>query len=132
MIHLDNKTFSVERTQLVMNATPRTEGSAGLGPRVAYRHACTFETLQLVAHTIDEAGADGIDRRRLVEATGRRHTQVSVAMAFLVERGIVQESGPRGSILSSKGATHIDVMTEYHALREKPAEAAQSNAAEER
>ena len=113
MIYLHNKAFSVERGELVMRVTPR------YGRRmIPYRHACPIAALEAVAHAIDEAGPAGIDRRDLVVKSGARHTQVSVAMAFLVERGIADETGPRGSVLVGKGGARLDAITEYHALAE--------------
>lgn len=115
MIHLENKTFTVEGSDLVMRVVPRS------GPRkIPYRHACPLPALEAVAHAIDEAAAAGIDRRDLLARTGARHTQVAVAMAFLVERGAVEETGPRGSVLRPMGraCVHIEAMIEYHALRD--------------
>ena len=113
MIYLDDKTFTVERGDLVMRVLPR------FGPRrLPYRHVCTLAALEAVVHAIDEAGRSGIDRRGLTAGSGARHTQVAVAMAFLVERGIVEEFGPRLALLRSGGGAHMDAMTEYWALAE--------------
>jgi len=111
MINVNNKTFSVERGELVMHAVP-VSGQR----REPYRHACPLAALEAVAHAIDGAGQGGIDRRQIHAASGATHTQVAVAMAFLVERGAVEEVGPRGSVLRSAGGAHLDAMTEYHAL----------------
>ena len=115
MIFLDNKTFAAERGELVMHVVPRSGRR-----REPYRHACPRAALEAVAHSIDEAGAEGIDRRQIHAASGARHTQVSVAMAFLVERGAVEETGPRGSVLRPSGtcSVHLEAMTEYFALAE--------------
>ena len=119
MIYLDNKTFSVERGELVMRVTPRS-GRV----REPYRHVCPLTALEAVAIAIDEAGEAGIDRRGILAAGGANHTQVAVAMAFIVERGIADEEGPRGCILKSAGAAHLDTITEFWALAEEGADGA--------
>jgi len=115
VIHTENKTFSVERGELVMRATPIS------GPRrEPYRHVCPRAALEAVAHAIDEAGPDGINRHNLRTKSGANYTQVAVAMAFLVERGAVHETGRRGSVLrpAANACVHMEAVTEFHALRE--------------
>jgi hypothetical protein len=44
-------------------------------------------------------------------------------MSFLRERGIIEMRYPRRNYPTTD-AVHLDAMTEYHALREEPKEAA--------
>ncbi len=81
-----------------------------------YEHRCTKLAFERITLRFDEHG-DGHTVESLAEAEDVPVTQAATALAFLIERGIVETVGRR-----SYPATvdpHLDGMTEYHALREK-------------
>ena len=101
--------FSVDRTgALVRSVSPRRGR--------AYEHHCTLDTLKAVCHCFDEHG-EGDTVETIAEAIDAPITQVATALAFLLERGIVEVHGRRNYPATID--VHLDAMTEYHALREK-------------
>lgn len=88
-----------------------------------YHHTCPLEAFEVVALAVEDAGKDGFEVFGLAQELDLPFSQVATAVAFLRERGIVERSN-RGHTKRSyalSGAAHLDAMTEYHALREKPA-----------
>lgn len=81
-----------------------------------YEHRCQMGTLVAIAHRFDETDR-GETVESLAEAEDVPVTQVATALAFLLERGMVERAGRRSHAAS--GCVHLDAMTEYHALREK-------------
>lgn len=114
------ETFTVEpharATALVRHVTPASG--------TPYRHTCPLDAFEVVAHAVEDAGEDGFEVFGLAGNLDLPFSQVATAVAFLRERGIVERSN-RGHTKRSyplSGAAHLDAMTEYHALRERPAE----------
>ena len=95
---------------LVRHAVPRTGGQP-------YCHACPLPTFEAVAHAVEEAGDKGFTLFGLQASLNLPFTQIATAMAFLRERGIIEQRYPRRNYAISSMA-HLDAMTEYHALRE--------------
>jgi len=86
-----------------------------------YEHRCTRWAFERVCHRFDEHG-EGDTVETIAEATEIPVTQTAVALAFLLERGIVTTERRRN--YPATGDVHLDAMTEYHALREKGPEPA--------
>ena len=53
----------------------------------SYTHRCTRQVFENVAHTIEEQDKTGVTLDPLVRAMDAPHTQVSVALDFMLERG---------------------------------------------
>ncbi|HMN39483.1 MAG TPA: hypothetical protein PKE29_01465 [Phycisphaerales bacterium] len=114
-----SETFTVEpharSTALVRHVVPASG--------TPYHHRCPQEAFEVVALAVEDAGEAGFEVFGLAEQLDLPFSQVATAVAFLRERGIVERSN-RGHTKRSYPATpaaHLDAMTEYHALREKPA-----------
>lgn len=100
--------FSVDRAGfLVRDVVPRRGRP--------YRHRCSPDAFERVAHAAEEAGDAGFTLEEVAAAEDLPLTQVAVALAFLKERGVVETLGRRN--FAGPGV-HLDAMTEYHALRE--------------
>ena len=106
-----DETFSVDRAGALCRSVVPRRGRP-------YVHRCEPASLETVAHAIDEALGKGVTLEEVAAAEGLPHTQVAVALAFLKERGCVAVEGRRS--YAAGGCAHLDAMTEYHALREKP------------
>ena len=83
-----------------------------------YRHRCPLVTFERVAHAVDEAGGDGFTLETLVECEGLPFTPVSVALAFMKERGCVTTRYRRNH--AATDCVYLDAMTEFYALAEQP------------
>lgn len=81
-----------------------------------YKHRCVKSVLERVAHQYEDH-PDPITIEGLVEVMGEPMSQIAAATAFLLERGIVERIGKKGSV--GRAGAHLDAMTEYHALLEK-------------
>jgi len=102
------ETFSVDHTgKLVRSVVPR-RGKP-------YEHRCPLETLQALCHRFDEHG-EGDTVETIAVAIDVPITQVATALAFLLERGIIEVHNRRDYPATID--VHLDAMTEYHALRE--------------
>jgi hypothetical protein len=103
--------FEVIDDHLVRTSTPQ-----GRDP---YRHRCTREAYEVVAHAIDATPAEGrgVALDDLVHALDLPFTQVNVALEFMKERGVVVTRSRRNYPASD--FAYEDAMVEYHALREK-------------
>ena len=103
------ESFSVDRAGLLVRAVTPRRGKP-------YQHRCRLASLEAVAHRFDEFG-EGDTVESLADAIDEPVTQAATALAFLLERGIVERIGRLN--FSASIDVHIDAMTEYHALREK-------------
>lgn len=108
------ETFAVEFGSLVRRVVPK-RGQP-------YEHRCPSVLFAQIAHAAQELGERGFSLSSLLEyerSAGRdvSFTNVAVALAFLRERGIL-EVIHRRNYASTEG-THLDAMTEYHALAEQ-------------
>lgn len=83
-----------------------------------YQHRCELAAFEAVAHAAEEAAGEGFTLEEIADAEGLPFSQVAAALAFLKERGCVTVEGRR--TYPAGGSVHLDAMTEYHALREKP------------
>lgn len=81
-----------------------------------YKHRCTKESFEAVVFAIEQ-NSGGFTLESLVAAEDLPFTQVSVALAFLKERGIV-ETGP-GRKCYATGGNHLDAMVEFFAMKEE-------------
>ena len=88
------------------------------GDGKVYEHRCSLKVYEIVAHVLDETPAegDGVTMHQIVEAENVPHTQVDVALAFLLDRGVIDRRSRRSYPASS--SVHLDAMIEWHALRE--------------
>ncbi|MCA9253436.1 MAG: hypothetical protein KDA54_20075 [Phycisphaerales bacterium] len=102
-----SETFEVQDGYLIREVVPR-RGKP-------YTHRCSLATFEHVAHAIDEAGHGCFTLETIVADEDLPFTQVAVALAFLKERGII-ETHFRRNFAATIGGTHLDAMTEYHAL----------------
>lgn len=99
--------FEVRRGRLVRHV--RFKDGRG------YTQHCTLDVLKEVAWAVEERGEGGVTTGELWEALPELPcTQVSIALAFMKERGCVQTERRR-SYAASK-ALFEDVMIEFHAL----------------
>ena len=81
----------------------------------SYTHRCSLEALQEVAWSVEERAKDGVTTGELWDALPDfAGTQLSVALEFLKERGIVETRGRRN--YAASGTVFEDAMTEFHAL----------------
>lgn len=90
-----------------------------------YTHICDEEIFTKVAHAVDET--ESCTAKEVATAEGVPSTQVSVAFAFLRERGILIPIGRRH--VTSSPSVFEDAMTEYHALGEEIERVDQARAA---
>jgi hypothetical protein len=108
------ETYTVHRGRLVRHV----ERSDGRGDT---QH-CTLDALKKVAWVVEERGEGGVTTGKLWEALSDLPcTQVSIALAFMKDRGCAQTEGRR-SYAASK-ALFEDVMIEFHALAHAGGEA---------
>lgn len=87
----------------------------------SYTHRCTRQVFEDVAHTIEEhvtSGEQGVTLESLVRAMDAPHTQVSVALDFMLERGCLvtrlRRHYPASTFL------YEDAMCEFMFLAELP------------
>lgn len=109
------ESFRIEGGLLIRSVIP----ARGREP---YEHSCEQAVYEEVAHTITEREGESFTMEDIRAATGHPWTQVAVAMAFLKERGCIVPSIRRKHNAAGDDV-HLDAMIEWHALREKPAEA---------
>jgi hypothetical protein len=103
------ETWSVDRKGLLVRSMTPRRGNP-------YEHRCRLASLEAVAHRFDEFG-EGDTFETIAASIDEPVTQAATALAFLIERGIVERVGRLN--FSASIDVHIDAMTEYHALREK-------------
>ena len=87
----------------------------------AYTHRCTREVYEHVAHTIEEhatSGGQGVTLEPLVRTMDAPHTQVSVALDFMLERGCLTTRLRRH--YAASGCLFEDAMCEFLFLAELP------------
>ena len=99
--------FEVERGRLV-RTVQRADGRT-------YVHRCEISALKEVCWYVEEHAKDGVTTGELWDALPDwPATQLSVALEFLKERGIVETRGRRN--YPSSGTVFEDAMTEFYAL----------------
>jgi len=99
--------WEIERGSLVRHVE-RADGRA-------YTHRCGLAALQEVCWFVDEHARDGVTTGELWDALpDLPATQVSVALEFLKERGIMETRGRRNYPASN--CLFEDAMTEFYAL----------------
>ena len=102
-----NIRWEVERGHLVRHVE-RADGRA-------YTHRCGLPALKEVCCYVEEHAKDGVTTGELWDALpDQPATQLSVALEFLKERGIVETRGRRN--YPASGTVFEDGMTEFHAL----------------
>jgi len=80
-----------------------------------YTQICKLAVFEQVAGLIEERGNQGVTTNELWEALPDLPcTQISVALAFLKERGCVEVNRRRA--YPATGTLYEDALTEYHAL----------------
>jgi hypothetical protein len=103
----ERQSFTVELGHLVRTVAKR-DGST-------YSHRCSQESYKAVAHFIEENAGQGVTTGVLWEAAPDVPcTQVSVAVAFMKERGCLVVRHRR--MFPTSRFFYEDAMTEYHAL----------------
>lgn len=80
-----------------------------------YTHRCTEEVFEEVCHLIDELDSFTLDE--LVEGRDLPNSQVSLAMRFLHEYGLIEKVHPRRN-RRTEDSIHLSAMTCWHGLRE--------------
>lgn len=110
------ETFTVQEDVLTRSVTP----APGRGD--PYQHTCDLEVYEAVAHAIDELNGASFTYEEVRQRINAPFTQVSVAIAFLKERGCIVPAQRRRSVAATDHV-HLDAMIEWHARREKPEEA---------
>jgi hypothetical protein len=85
-----------------------------------YTHRCPRETFEAVAWAIEQMPRDGEGTTMilLTRQLKRAYTQVTVALEYLKERGIVDVYRRRS--FPGTNSVHLDAMVEFHALAEEP------------
>ncbi len=80
-----------------------------------YTQHCTSDVLGQVACLVEGRGEDGITTNELWDALPDLPcTQISIALAFLKDRGCVEARGRRS--YAASGTLYEDAMTEFHYL----------------
>src|SRR5262245_56438925 len=80
-----------------------------------YTQHCTSDVLEAVAQFVEARGADGVTTNELWAALPDLPcTQVSIALAFLKDRGCVETGGRRSYAASA--TLYEDALTEFHYL----------------
>src|SRR5687768_10943720 len=104
------------RFEVVDDHLVRTSSPLGREP---YRHRCSRQTYEAVAHAVDESPSEGkgLVLDDLARTLDLPFTQVNVALEFMKERGVVVTRSRRNYPASN--FAFEDAMVEYHALREK-------------
>lgn len=103
----ERQSFTIELGHLVRTVAKR-DGST-------YSHRCSLESYKAVAHFIEENAGQGATTGSLWEAVPDVPcTQVSVAVAFMKERGCLTVRHRR--MFPTSRFFFEDAMTEYHAL----------------
>ena len=84
----------------------------------SYRHRCTKDNFETVAHAINETPpeGEGITLDRIRRQEGLPFTQAHVALEFLKERGLVDVRHRR--CYPATTDVYLDAMIEYYALAE--------------
>lgn len=111
------ETFTIEDDLLVRRVVPHPRRGE------PYQHTCTKKIFDDVAYAIEQMGASTFTDEDIRIEIDAPSTQVTVAMAFLKERGSIVPAHQR----RHRAATdyiYEDALTEWHTLREKPEEAA--------
>lgn len=113
MIIPREEVFHVKRDgRLAVTRLPRTRTTRERGP---YTHHATLQALDAVAWAIEEAGEAGVTTNELWDAIPDiPTTQISVALAFLVDRGVAEREGRRNRPTTDD--TTLEARLEYHAL----------------
>jgi hypothetical protein len=103
-------TFTVEDGCLVRTVT---------GSDRTYQHRCSLEVYEAVAHALEETPVDGegVTCVALAEQEQVPFTQADLAVAFLLDRGIVDRRHRRNYPVGT--SVHLDAMIEWHALAEQ-------------
>lgn len=109
-----DEVFRVDDDGCLVRAVVPTRGDP-------YQHRCTTASFEAVASAASDLRPDPFVLEDLRVAAGLPWTQAAVAFAFLKERGVVIPADGRGHVTATEDA-YLDAMTEYHALRENPAE----------
>jgi hypothetical protein len=112
-----DESFRIEGDVLVRRVVPAP--TAGGKPRDPYEHTCEREVYEAVAHTIDEMGAASFTYEEVRQKVQAPFTQVSVAIAYLKERGLIIPTVKRRHIAASR-CLYEDAMVVWHGLREMP------------
>ena len=103
----ERQAFTVEMSHLVRTVA-KPDGTT-------YSHRCSQESYKAVAHFIEENAGQGVTTGSLWEAAPAVPcTQVSVAVAFMKERGCLTVRQRR--MFPTSRFFYEDVMAEYHAL----------------
>ena len=104
-----DETFRIDRDGCLVRSVVPRRGKP-------YEHRCTKLAFERIALRFDEH-SDGHTVESLAEIEDVPVTQAATALAFLIERGIVETANRRNYPATIDA--HLDAMTEYHALREK-------------
>src|SRR5262249_56821812 len=80
-----------------------------------YAQHCTLDVFEAVAQFVEARGADGVTTNELWTALPDLPcTQISIALAFLKDRGCVETSGRRSYAASA--TLYEDALMEFHYL----------------
>lgn len=114
-----SETFRVRGGFLVRDVVPAPR-YGNHAPSRPYSHRCSLATFEEVAHAIDGRpyGVDGATTAELwgeLGNEGHAATQISTAIAFLKERGVIEVDGRR-FYPTEPGGCHLASMLEWHAL----------------
>jgi len=109
--NLRKESFAIESNMLVRRVVP-WRGKP-------YEHRCDQAAFEEIAHTIDELGGEPFGLEDLQQRTRLPWTRIATALAFLKERTCIVPVHGRKHVAATD-AVHLDAMTEWHALREKP------------
>lgn len=101
------ETFVIESGQLLRSVVP--------GRGRPYQHSCSLETFEEVLRAIDCDASGPFSGEEIVALTGRPHTQVFTALAFIKERGVIIPRRRRRHASATEDA-YLDGMLEWHAL----------------
>jgi hypothetical protein len=83
--------------------------------RTGYKQLCTLAVFEEVVSLLEERGHEGVTTNELwAGLPDQPCTQISIALAFLKERGCVETIGRRSYVASA--TLHEDALAEFHYL----------------
>mgnify|MGYP005840176199 CR=1 FL=1 len=109
--NIEGSTFSCDGKTLWRSVEPsRTDRG-----QKSYKHSCTRDTFESICLDIEDVNG-GFTGEDIQNKGDYPFSQVSTAMAFLEERGIIET---RGRMRIAVGPVHLYGMMEFHALHEE-------------
>ena len=111
--NIEGSTFPCDGETLWRSVEP-TRTDRGQQP---YRHSCSKATFERICHDVEALNGARFSGQAIGEAGDYPLSQLATALAFLEERGIIEQSGR--TRIAQTDSVYLDGMTEFHALYEE-------------